>query len=146
MSDLVPGRPATDPAQGCPFCLGNNLFKGELIVEGDHGFAAKIADDLVLLCPFEHLETDFTETPFASEFVSLLGRTMAKLAGLGWTDYNLVLNVGYTAGVRVHKDPDGTYRHPHFKFIRRLPGQPASDWGLDALIRMVNNSPVPLRP
>jgi hypothetical protein len=147
MSDLIPGRPATDPADGCPLCLNNKLFKGELIVQGHSGYVGQIAPDLALLCPYEHLDNNFRGTAFAAEFAELMFQGIAYMVRrFGWTDYQVVLNFGYVAGQRISKDPDGEYRHPHAKMLQRKPGEAASNWGLDALIKMVNNSPVPLKP
>jgi hypothetical protein len=144
-ADLIPGRPASDPAQGCPFCLDNGLLKGELIVEGDYGYVALVADDLALLCPYTHFETDFWNESefFTAEFFRLLGWAVNILTSTnGWVSYNWGANVGYAAGQRVCKDPDGEYRHPHIKIMRRDDSQrPSHSWGLDALARMVDNCP-----
>lgn len=149
-TDLIPGRPASDPAKGCPFCLGNDLLKGELIVEGEHGYVALVADDLALLCPYAHFETDFWNESelFTAEFFTLLGRAVSILTGThGWESYNWAANVGYPAGQRVCKDADGVYRHPHIKILRRDDQtRPSYSWGPDALAKMVDNCPHPHHP
>lgn len=129
MSKYVPGRPVTGPGGRCPFCLDNGMFKGEILVETKHGFVGKIADDLVLICPKDHQTTGPWDTMFAVEYFELLRLTLEIL---GWKNYNDSCNYGHVAGQRLE--------HLHYKVQRRDEDQPASGWGLDALINMVNGT------
>lgn len=126
-AQYVPGRPVTGPGGKCPFCRQNGMLKGEVIVSTAHGYAVQIADDLVLICPTDHLVGEPWDTPFADEYFSLL---RLALGHLKWPAYNESRNIGHIAGQRLE--------HIHYKLQRRDDGQPASGWGLDGLINLIN--------
>ena len=149
---LVPGRPSSDPQKGCPFCLENGLFEGQMIMTGQNGFVAELAPDLAIVIPHAHLDNEFwdpavTDLGFAMEFFMLLGAGITTMRErYGWESYNWYANAGFNSGQRVFKDGDGVYRHPHVKIKQRVSGKPSSGWGLDALANMVDNCPHEHKP
>lgn len=67
-------------------------------------------------------------TGYPAELVDVYGAVLGELQG---EPYNVSGNVGFIAGARIED-------HPHLHLIRRNADEPASSWGLSALIDMYN--------
>ena len=109
----------------CPFCLENNLLKGEILYQSNGGFVipALGSEGNFLIIPKLHSESpgdvpDDWWTDFKLLFEQI---PMDK------NHYNVSLNVGQHAGQ--------TVKHLHFWIIPRQGGMPASGKGLAALVQ-----------
>lgn len=67
-------------------------------------------------------------TGYPDELAAMFEAVLGELHG---DPYNVSGNVGFIAGVRVEN-------HPHLHVIRRYADEPASSWGLNALIDKYN--------
>jgi diadenosine tetraphosphate (Ap4A) HIT family hydrolase len=114
----------------CPFCLANNLFKGEVLAESADGFAtaARGSEHCYLIIPKEHTEAlDDLPDNWWADFKELLG----KLPTLR-QDYNLSLNMGGMAGQ--------TAKHLHFWIVPRKADTKSAGHGLVSLIGIVDRT------
>ena len=114
----------------CPFCLGNNFFKGEILARTPHAYLARneFSPGNYLINSEEHIE-DPTQLP--ADWWENMNELLTKIPELKY-DYNVSLNVGRQAGQ--------TLKHLHFWVIPRIPGTPASGKGLARLMSEVNGS------
>lgn len=114
----------------CPFCLENNLFKGEIIATSDQGFLTTnaFAPGNFLIIPKSHTEklADLPDTWWID-----VKTLLAKVPGLKG-DYNFVVNCGKAAGQSV--------KHLHFWVIPRRHDSPSGGKGLARLIAETDGS------
>lgn len=108
----------------CPFCLDNNLFKGEILATSEQGFLTTNAfmPGNFLIIPKAHIEqpTDLPDTWWV-DFKTLLPQ-VPNLAG----DFNITVNYGKAAGQSL--------KHLHFWIIPRKSDMPSSGKGLARFI------------
>lgn len=108
----------------CPFCLENNLFKGEIIAKSAQGFLTTNAfmPGNFLIIPSAHIEqlTELPDTWWAD-----VKTLLPKVPGLTG-DYNLAVNYGKAAGQSL--------KHLHFWIIPRASDRPSSGKGLARFI------------
>jgi diadenosine tetraphosphate (Ap4A) HIT family hydrolase len=108
----------------CPFCLSNNLFKGDILAESADAFLTEnhTKADHFLIIPKAHIESplDLPDTWWSD-----MEELMAKIPQISG-HYNISLNIGQHAGQ--------TVKHLHFWIIPRAPGLPSSGKGLATLI------------
>lgn len=114
----------------CPFCLENNLFKGEIIAATEQAFLAPnvaVPGDF-LIVPKKHVEelTDLPDTWWTD--VKTLLPQVPGLTG----DYNIAVNYGKAAGQSI--------KHLHFWIVPRPQGMPSSGKGLARLISDADQS------
>lgn len=112
----------------CPFCLENNLFKGEVLARtsGAYLVANSFSPGNYLVIPTEHVE-DPLQLP--DDWWQEMKELLHKVPDFP-TDYNLSLNLGRHAGQSV--------KHLHFWFIPRPAGHRASGKGLAGFIDDAN--------
>ena len=114
--------------QDCPFCLTNNLLKGEILAETPGGFLINAIGSKrnFLIIPKTHIEApnELSDT-WWYDFKHLL--TKVNVSG---SHYNLSLNVGRHAGQ--------TIKHLHFWVIPRSAYRLSSNKGLASLITAVD--------
>jgi hypothetical protein len=123
----VPGRPMTGPEESCPFCLKNNALRGDVFIETSYSYVVLVSEDLLLICPKEHVTENLSRTGFAAEYFELLE---LALVTVNWKSWNDSRNHGDDAGQRL--------QHIHYKVRRRDPGLNSSGLGLDGLIAKVD--------
>lgn len=113
----------------CPFCLGNNLFKGEVLAESADAFLTEnhARPDHYLIIPKLHIESplDLPDTWWHD-----MKELMERVPQLSARHYNVSLNVGHHAGQ--------TVKHLHFWVVPRSANTPASGKGLASLIEAAN--------
>lgn len=112
----------------CPFCLSNNLFKGEILAKSDGAFLTENVTfpGNYLIIPATHAESPL-ELP--DEWWKDVKELLPQIPGLT-ADYNLSFNIGRQAGQ--------TVKHLHLWVIPRTEGQPASGKGFITLANFYN--------
>jgi diadenosine tetraphosphate (Ap4A) HIT family hydrolase len=108
----------------CPFCLDNNLFKGEILATSEQGFLTTNAfmPGNFLIIPKVHIEqlTDLPDTWWVD-----VKTLLPKIPGLT-EDFNMAVNYGKAAGQSL--------KHLHFWIIPRVQDKPSSGKGLARFI------------
>jgi diadenosine tetraphosphate (Ap4A) HIT family hydrolase len=116
----------------CQLCLGNELLTTKVLAAPGKAYLTVKTDGNYLIIPKRHIVTtrDDRWHDAATDMSRLMeearnhaGRTM---------NINFSLNVGPDAGQRLE--------HLHYWGVPRSPDQPATGWGLNALIKVVNYS------
>ncbi len=109
----------------CPFCLSNNLFKGEIIAQSDAAYLTRnnFAPGCYLVIPTMHVESLLELPDNWWQGVKAVLATLPELPA----SYNLSLNVGKEAGQSI--------KHLHFWIIPRAVSRPSSGKGLARLIQ-----------
>ncbi|HEV2403077.1 MAG TPA: HIT domain-containing protein [Candidatus Saccharimonadales bacterium] len=109
---------------GCPFCLSNALFKGEITTESAGAFLTKAGSDPdnYLIIPKNHYES-VTDLP--DDWWVEVKQLVPQVPELK-SDYNLSMNLGTLSGQ--------TVKHLHFWVIVRRAGLPSSGKGLARFI------------
>jgi diadenosine tetraphosphate (Ap4A) HIT family hydrolase len=121
-------RPTPKTRTGCPFCLENNFFQGEVIAESSRAYLARntFSPDNYLVIPKLHIESPTDLPPTWWRDMETLFAHIPALKH----DYNISLNNGRQAGQ--------TVKHLCFWIIPRASGQKASGQGLVRLIDRIN--------
>jgi L-threonylcarbamoyladenylate synthase len=114
----------TENHANCPFCLGNDLFKGSIIYRSKKAFLTRnhFSPNNYLIIPFEHIESPL-ELPdnWWHDFKENMSHIPKPLNG-----YNISINIGKQAGQ--------TLKHLHFWIIPRKSGYSSSGKGLASFI------------
>jgi len=108
----------------CPFCLGNDLFKGEILAKSAHGYLTEdnFNPGNYLIIPMTHNTSPYELSDMWWADVKTL---MSIVPGLS-DQYNVSLNIGSDAGQSL--------KHLHFWVIPRLREKPSSGKGLTRFI------------
>ncbi|HSH56282.1 MAG TPA: HIT domain-containing protein [Candidatus Limnocylindrales bacterium] len=120
----------TAPTANCPFCISNNLLKGEVLARSGGAYLAqtKSSPDNYLIIPIGHVESPLVlSDTWWHEVKELLIQTPHVA-----DNYNISLNIGAHAGQSI--------KHLHFWIIPRMAGKPTSGKGLARLIKEVDAS------
>ena len=112
----------------CHYCLDNNLFDGEILVQTDTAYMVRPlgSEHNTLIIPKSHVESPLELSP---TWWASLAELLAKVPDLS-ESYNISLNYGKPAGQ--------TQPHLHFWVVGRADGEPASGIGLAKLVRLYN--------
>ena len=108
----------------CPFCLGNGLFKGEILAKSPGAYLAEnhFNPGSYLIIPLDHVESPLK---LSDTWWAEVKELLPKVLGLD-EHYNISLNFGSHAGQSV--------KHLHFWIVPRFSGKPSSGKGLARLI------------
>lgn len=109
---------------GCPFCLENNFFQGEVIATSTRAYLARntFSPENYLIIPKLHIESPTHLPPTWWRDMETLFAHIPELKH----DYNISLNNGRQAGQ--------TVKHLCFWIVPRPAGHPSSGQGLVRLI------------